>query len=647
MTLLQRLKKQYTANEYLVLVYRFVTLLLFYSIFRVSFYLFNADLFPNLTSGRFMTIMLGGVKFDISALLYLNALYLLFYTLPFPIKFSNGYQKFLKWLFMILNGIGFGANAIDFIYYRFILKRTTYNVLNILENEDNMGSLWMQFMADYWYVFVYFIIMMVALAFVYSLLKPRPIAISNRWYYGLASLLALVIFSGFSVVGMRGGYRHSTRPINMSNAGKYVKTPEQISLVLNTPFCIIRTWGKKNYERKNFFSSDQELEKVYSPVRLNEDRTGEMNKKNVVVFILESFNRELFGSFNKDIDGGNYKGYTPFLDSLVNESMVFPNTFANGRKSIDAMPSVIASIPSLVLPYIVSEYSGNKINSTASILGEQGYQTAFFHGAHNGSMGFQAFANMAGFDRYLGKTEYNNDDDFDGIWGIWDDKFFQFYASELNKMKEPFYTTLFSVSSHHPFKVPEEFQGKFPKGTLPLHQCAGYTDYSLKKFFESASKMPWFKNTLFVITADHSSRPHYKEYKTSVNAFAIPLIFYAPGDSLKGVDDKIAQQIDIMPTVLDYLNYKDDYMAFGKDLFDSEEEGYAINYINGSYQFIVDDLVMYFDGKKMMSVFNRIEDPFLEKDIKGTLDISKYEAKCKGIVQQFNNRMLDDRLTIE
>jgi phosphoglycerol transferase MdoB-like AlkP superfamily enzyme len=632
-------------NEYLVLIYRFLLLMVFYTAFRLIFYLFNTSLFPNLNVTAFMRIMRGGVMFDTSALLFINALFFLLCLLPFHFKFNRWYQIGLKWLFIITNGIGFAFNSIDIIYYRFILKRTTASVFDIVSYDNNKARLTIRFIYDFWYIFLILVLFIVLLIRGYSLLKPKPFPFSHKWKYTVVSIIALLLVSGLSVVGMRGGYMTSTRPITMNNAGKYVNSPEEMALVQNTPFCIMKTWGKKGFEKKNYFASEQELEKIYTPVIIP-DSSKVMKKDNVVVIILESFSREFVGSLNKDINGGTYKGYTPFLDSLINESLVFTNAFANGRKSIDAIPSVTSSIPALVLPYVISERSGNKINSLASLLSKQGYETSFFHGAPNGSMGFDAFTKIAGFHRYFGKTEYGDDSGFDGIWGIWDEPFFQFFASELNKMKEPFATTIFSVSSHHPFKVPEKYEGKFPEGNIPLQKCIRYTDYSLKEFFDKAKTMPWYKNTLFVITADHCSEPDLKEYKTLVYDFAVPIIFYKPDGSLKGRDESLAEQIDIMPSILGYLNYPKPFVAFGNNLFDKSTKRFAINYIEESYQFLIGDYAFYFIDNKITGIYNRIKDPYLTQNLLGTKDFSKEETLYKAIIQQFNNRMVEDRLTI-
>lgn len=635
-------------NEYLVLIYRFVVVMFLYTAGRIIFYLFNTSMFPNIGFSSFIRIMRGGVMFDTSAVLYLNAIYFVLYLLPFPFKFKEGYQKMLKWIFIIFNGTGLAFNYIDIVYYPYILKRTTASVFGIASYDAGNFRLILRFFYDFWYIVVMWITTLILLSWLYSVFHPRPTLrykILSKKYIAL-SILSLIVFSGLSVVGMRGGYMPSTRPISMNNAGKYVSSTEEMSLVLNTPFCIIRTWGKKAFEVKNYFSSELELSKIYNPVRVPNPKDT-LKRDNVVVIILESFSREFIGSLNKELGEGTYKGYTPFIDSLISKSYVFPNAFANGRKSIDAIPSITASIPALVVPYVISERSGNRINSLAGLLSEEGYETAFFHGAPNGSMGFDAFAKIAGFHHYFGKNEYGNDEGFDGVWGIWDEPFFQFFADEMNRMKEPFFTTIFSVSSHHPFKVPEQYKTQFPEEHLPLQKCIRYTDMALKEFFNKASRMPWFKNTLFVITNDHCSESDFKEYKTAVNYYASPLIFFKGDGTLQGKDESLAQQIDIMPTVLGYLNYAGPYVAFGNNLFDPSSQRFVINYLEDSYQFLYGDYAFYFTENMMTGIFNRKSDPYLLKNLLGRVDTEKEQQLLKAVIQQFNNRMARNRLVID
>ena len=640
-------RSPYVLNEYIVLIYRFVLLLVLYAFCRIGFYLYNTELFPNVTFLGFLNVMKGGLVFDISGLLYLNALYLVFFLMPFPFKFNKWYQGGLKWLFIFVNSVGLAANVSDFIYYRFALKRSTFSVFEIFSNEENMGQLWFRFIYDYWYAVVFWLVLVFLMYYLHQIIKPKPISFSSKWLYGITALLFMALFSGFSVIGIRGGYKHSTRPINMSNAGKYVNAPEEMALVLNTPFCIARTVKKATFKPIDYFNDDKILKDLYTPVhepRVNAD----VKNLNVVIIILESFSREHFGVLNQHLSNGNYKGYTPFLDSLINVSFSFGNGFANGRKSIDALPSILSSIPALVQPFVVSEYSSNKISGLGNLLREKGYHTSFFHGAPNGSMGFQAFTRMAGFDNYFGLDEYGNNDDFDGLWGVWDEPFFQFYAQKLNTFPQPFVSSIFSVSSHHPYKVPKQYHGVFPKGEIPLHQCVGYTDMALRKFFKTASEMPWFHQTLFVITADHSIPGKYDEYNTNVNAFAVPIFFYLPESDLKGSSNVLAQQTDIMPTILNLVGFNKGYVAFGRDLFNKESvnNAFVLNYANESFQFLMNNWVIYFNGKEVIAFYDFLEDPFLTNNLKGKQAIPKVEIeKMKAVIQQYNNRMIANELS--
>ncbi|PWE00641.1 LTA synthase family protein [Marinilabilia rubra] len=643
-------KRTYKTNEYLVLLMRFGLAMALFSVSRIAFYLFNADLFENINTATFLTLLKGGVRFDLSALLYLNSLYILVFLLPFRFKFIAGVQTGLKWLFFITNGIGLAANVADIIYYRFTLKRTTASVFEIFENEENMFSLWGQFLVDYWYVVLLWGGVVAIMVWGYNRFKAVPFPIKTWWKYSLVGTVFFVLAIGLTIGGMRGGFEHSTRPINISNAARYVERPEQISIVLNTPFAVLRTFDKSVFKPVRYFS-EKRLAGIYSPVFESRKSASSLSpdsqtqRPNIVMIILESFGREHIGALNKDLENGRYKGYTPFLDSLIQESWAFDNAYANGRKSIDALPSIIASVPSLVQPYIVSEYATNEINGLPGLLDKVGYESAFYHGAPNGSMGFLAFTKMAGYDQYIGKTEYNNDDDFDGMWGIWDEPFFQFFANDMERLKPPFFSTIFSLSSHHPFAVPERYEGVFPEGPLPLHKSMGYTDMALKRFFETASQYSWFSNTLFIITADHCTVPFHKEYKTPVESFAVPILFYKPGDISPKMDHGLAQQTDILPTVLSYIDYPYPFVSFGNDLFAvNPGERFVANYFNESYQFLFKDYVLYFDGKRTTGIYNLEKDPLQKSNLVGKMDLPEGKMLMKAYIQQYITRMRQDKL---
>ena len=640
-------KKDKYNNIYIALIIRLLFVMLLFSICRIVFYMLNADLFPDMSLKHFTNLLIGGLKFDLTAVIYTNILFILGNIIPFKFRHNTGYQKFMKWIYGITNSVALLLNCIDTIYYRFTLRRTTWSVFQEFSNDKGNFSLIGRFIADYWYVAFIWIVLIILLIWLYEKVKiSRQPLIANKFIYYPVCLILMAVITGLCIGGVRGGFAHSTRPITISNATVYTNKPVEIGIVLNTPFSIYRTIERTIYKRLDYYSVG-DLDSIYSPIHVPKE-PSQLNRKNVVIFILESMSKENIGSLNKDLDNGNYKGYTPFLDSLIAISYTFKHSFGNGLKSIDAMPSILTGIPSFSEPYVLSIYANNTVKGLAAILAENGYNCSFFHGAPNGSMGFDSFAKMAGFQHYYGKNEYNNDSDFDGMWGIWDEPFFQFFAQTINNKKEPFFGTIYSVSSHHPFTVPKEYENKFPKGTQPIHQCIGYTDMALRKFFETASNMAWFENTLFVFVADHTNQLTYPKSRTAIGPFSIPIIFYDPSGELQGFEEQhAAQQIDIMPTILNYLNYDKPYFAFGFDAL-ADENRFAINYNNGIYQLYKNNYLFQTQMDNPIALYNYDADPMLSNNLiaEKPETAKEFTELFRAFMQQYNNRMIDNLLTI-
>ena len=497
------------------------------------------------------------------------------------------------------------------------------------------------------------------------------------WLYYVRETAVFVLSVYFIVIGIRGGFGKYTRPITISNAMQYADQPNETAIILNTPFSLMKSLENETYVNPRYFS-DEELEHIFTPVHgysTNDSKPDDVSKHstlhgytdcsrlcrdknsrlNVVIFILESFSKEYIGYFNHDLDNGTYTGYTPFLDSLLLYSRSYRLSLASGRKSIDAMPSVLSSIPMLIEPYIVTPYSTNSVSSIADCLRKKGYSTAFFHGAPNGSMGFQAYARSAGFEAYYGMDEYDGPEAFDGTWAIWDEEFLQYYARTMSTMQQPFCTAVFTASSHHPFRVPSRYEGVFPKGTQPIHQCVGYSDNALRQFFLTAREQPWYENTLFVFTADHTNQLTHEEYTNAKGLFEIPVFFYRPDSSLTGCSNTPVSQTDIMPSVLAYLGYDEPYFAFGQDaLTTAKERPYAINYNHPVYQIFSDSLLLQFDGQQTSAIYNFRNDPLLQNNLKDNPGLSQYEAETnnmgtylKAYIQQYISRMINNRLTVE
>ena len=615
-----------------------------YQIARLEYYVENRD-YLSYTWDIFQ----GGLLFDTSAILYTNALYVVMMLFPLHWKENKIYHKVCQWLFVVVNSITFAINLADSVYFRYTMRRTTTTVFEEFSNEGNLGSIIGTEFLNHWYLVLLFALVVFLLWRCY--VEPSINSHSLKWWrYDVACLLSLLLFAPFCVAGMRGGFTTAVRPITLSNANQYASRPVDAALALNTPFALIRSIGKNVFVVPHYFSDEKALASMYTPIHTPNDSAAVV-KKNVVVLIVESFGREYIGALNKDLEGGKYKGYTPYVDALIGKSTTFQYSFCNGRKSIDGMPSVLSSIPMFVEPFILTPSSMNDYTGLAGILGQEGYETAFFHGAQNGSMGFQAFARKTGFQHYYGRTEYETakgTDDFDGTWAIWDEPFLQYYAEQMNKMRQPFMTAVFTASSHHPYVIPEKYKDVYPEEGIAMHKCIRYTDMAIGKFFESASKQPWFENTIFVLTSDHTNMSDHDYYQTDLGGFCSPIIIYEPSHPEGQVIDKIAQHIDILPTVLGMLGYQKPYFGFGIDLLNTpSEDTWAVNYLSGIYQYVRNGYVLQFDGQKTKGIYS-LSDSLMQQNLIHQPSVvshqSQMERELKAIIQQYMERMTQNRL---
>lgn len=629
-------------QEALLLLYRLLLAFLFYGFARLFFIIFNDTLVHVNDVGTFFRLQAYGLTFDTISIFYTNALFILLSVLPMWINTSKTYQKVLFYVYFVCNLIAYSANFIDFIYYKFTLARTTINVFDTLKNETNLSTLFVGFLGRYWYIFLLFLVSAAIWIWLYKKVKIRPINITNKKIYFASSVVYLLATAVIMLGGIRGDLKKSTRPLNIVDASRHVTQLAHADVILNTPFTILRTVGKTSFVVPDYMPTTT-VEELALPIKQYAG-TNEQ-KPNIVIFITESYGREYLGAFNEDYNIDNYQSYTPFLDSLAKESLYFTNAYANGSKSIHGMSSVLAGIPSFKDAFTSSPFPNQEIESLVSILNDMDYDTSFFHGAPNGSMGFLGFSKILQFDHYYGKTEYNNDADFDGVWGIWDEPFFQFMKSTLDQKNKPFMATMFSVTSHEPFQVPEQYEGKFPKGELPMHQCVGYTDYAFERFFEEAKKQPWFDNTIFVITADHTNQKLYDFYQQGMQLSAVPILFYTPNKALMGKRTELAQQIDIYPTLIDYIGYEKPFRSWGRSLITPTEKPFFIGYLNNQYVFAQGDYICTFDGQKATGFYTKndthLKHNLIDQKNKQMLEV---ENACKAMVQDYFYRIIEKKL---
>jgi phosphoglycerol transferase MdoB-like AlkP superfamily enzyme len=628
-------------SNLLLLVQRTALLVVFYSLCRLLFLIFNLNYFSEIPASSLLKDFIFGIRFDLSAIVISSVFFIALHFNPFTFFYGKYYQLALKLLFMLINIPLLLFSCIDFGLFRFSAKHATSDAFKVMSFGEDFFNTVPRMIIDFWYVLLVFFLLSYLLIWSYNKIrienndsvdkKKKPF---SRFRIFTIYFISVILV----VVGFRGGIQY--KPISIITASQYGSSKD-VALILNTPFTILKTFGKTHLVELNYFTKE-EAERI-SPTRKEFGRDLPFRKLNVVVIILESFGKEYIGSMNH----GN--GYTPFLDSLMKESLCFTNAYANGKRSIEGIPSIVAGIPSLIgEPFITSGYSGNSINSLASLLKQKGYVTSFYHGGTNGTMGFDNFTHLAGFDYYYGRKEYNRKEDFDGNWGIYDEPFLQNYSHQLGKMNQPFFSVVFTISSHHPYSVPSAYKNKFRKGTLPIHESIEYTDYSLKRFFETASRMTWFDSTLFVITADHTALSEYPFYQSKVGMYSVPIIYFQHGSSLKGESQLTTQHIDIMPSVLDYLHFDQPFFTFGQSVFDSSADHFAVNYLNDSYQVISGKYSLELDTLKANLLYCFAVDSSLQHNLVNEESniSSKLEKKLKAFIQNYNEALIKNNMTV-
>ncbi|WP_143884715.1 LTA synthase family protein [Chryseobacterium binzhouense] len=637
--------KEFRKEEILILCYRIFLAFVFYQAARLLFWFFNKNLIKVESVSDYLSLAFHGIAFDLTAILYVNSLFIFLSLIPVIINTKRGYQKLLIWLYFITNGITYAMNFGDFVYYKFSQARLTSAAFQVAKNETNILNVFTVSVAEHPFVIIWFVILMFLWIFLYKKFKiseQKPVKLVP---YFVWSVVTLCISAVLIVGGIRGDFKHSTRPINLVDANKFVKNPLQGNIVLNSTFSFFRTLGSNNFKEVHFVDQ-QFIDENINPYKTYNREV--QDKPNIVIFIVESFGREYSGAFNRNKNIKDYVSYTPFIDSLANESLIFPNTFANGRQSIHGMSSILAGIPSLTDAFTSSPYSNQKIQSIVSVCNDLGYDTSFYHGAPNGSMGFMGFGNILGFKHYFGKDEYHGDQDFDGMWAIWDEPFLQYFAKHVGK-KQPFMATVFTASSHHPFKIPEKYNGKFKKGNIQMHEPMQYTDHAIRQYFETAKKQPWFKNTIFVFTGDHTNQVFYPEYEKAMNRFAVPLMFYSPDPEyqLKGINEELAQQIDIYPTLADLIGYNKKIRSWGRSVV--SENNYVpiiVNSDGSSEQFIYGNYIYRFDGKEITGIYHKTDLGFeknLADQIK-TPETEKGKQVAKAWYQDYMSRVINRKL---
>ena len=617
-----------------LLVWRIVLLYAVLMLCRALFWLYNAQLLGALTWSEAWPLLCGALKFDTASIVYADGVFVLLSLVPLHVRERRWWRNLCFGYYVAVNAVMVvAANLADTIYFHYAQKRFTADELFFADN-DNSLQLVGKFMAENWYLVLLWAALVALLAWGYRRKAREESLLRRGWPYYVGSTAILALAAGLCIAGARGGMTRMTRPITLSNAMLYTSDGLKANLILSNPFCILRTAGNGGGTKYVKHFSDEELPRLFTPVHEVPDSAAvSLAGRNIVIFIMESMSAEHSAELCPEVYAETpVKGFTPFLDSLMREGLTFRRMYANGTRSIQAMPSVLGSIPSFRTPFVLMPQSLGASRQLPAILADKGYATAFFCGSESGSMGFGAYARSAGIERLVSREDYearHGKGDFDGYWGIWDEPFLQFMGEELETMPEPFFATLFTLSAHHPFVVPDQYAATLPDGYTKIHKGVAYDDLAFRRFFERYGAEEWFRRTIFVFVADHVSSekfaPQTRSYPGNMHIIGF---MYTPDGALRGEVNEITQQLDLMPTLLGLLGNRERYFAFGRDLLNEPlRPQWSVSY-DSEFRALTDSATLRLDDT------TRAISP-LQADSASTAQQQRFQA----LVQQYYTRI--------
>jgi phosphoglycerol transferase MdoB-like AlkP superfamily enzyme len=583
---------------------------------RAAFVIYNLELFIEINLSEILKALFYGLKFDLATVLILN----IFWVLGIIVFFQS--KKIWEVLFYFINTLALIFMWVDIELFHFMGKKLTIDFFTL---GSDIGQQLPQLIKYYWWVPLITFLNFFFIFKIYrkNISKVEVVKSGYKW-------IPIILVVSFILV--RGGFQmRSLSPKDAFIFDNY----DVGNIALNSIYSLTRTIGDEEIIKISYFKNE-EANKILLESGEYELKNEIKKNQNIVFIIVESLSSEYL------------EKYTPFLNEFAEKALFFPMNVANGRRSMEALPSLFAGIPALMkTPLHKSKFQNNKFITLPQILKENGYHLSFFHGGKRGTMGFDSYCRSLGIKNYFALEDYPYKNDFDGTWGIFDHAYLNYFAENLNKFREPFFSTVFTLTSHQPYKIPSQFEGKFPEGNLEIHESIGYVDYSLKLFFEKIKNEPWYQNTLFVITADHSQKLESAEFNTLWGRYRVPLIFFHPSINLKKFSDKkITQHADVSPTVLDFLGIKNAKTnLFGQSLF-GKGQGRAINFISGFD-------ILFKENFVLLKKDDQVELFELDKDLKNGKKINDdtqkniLEREIKAFRQYYNNSLLKNDLYIK
>jgi phosphoglycerol transferase MdoB-like AlkP superfamily enzyme len=548
-----------------------------------------------------------GLRMDLIVLCYLLFLPLALIALV-PDSFLKKIQGFLTVYFILfLTLILFmELSTLDFIN-EYDTRPNKLFIDYLIYPKEVVGTLLKSYLSSI------FVTVIILAGFVYTLIRYRKplFGIRNNNYKTKLALFPLVAF--FVFFGARSSLT-SKRPVNASNA---IFSTDHLtnSLGLNSFYTVAfalysiknESNTEKMYGKMNYAEAISRVKK-YMDVKPNEytddsipllhiQKTNKVINRpyNIVIILEESLGAEYVGSL-----GG--LPLTPEFDKLTNEGTLFTNLFSTGTRSVRGIEAVVTGfLPSPSESVVKLNNSQTDFYTIASLLKQKGYDTSFIYGGMANFDNMGSFFNGNGFDKIIDEDDFDpNKSAFHGTWG-WSDEDVMTKANNYFKSlgNKPFVSLVFSSSNHEPFEYPEGRITPYDKQKNTVNNAMKYADYSIGQFFKQAKKEKYYKNTIFLVIADHNTRT-YGKHLVPIHKFHIPALIIGPGVPKGGKYNKLCSQIDIQPTVLSRIGMDTETPMSGRNLFDLSDsfQGRAMMQFNDINAFRVGNEVVIMQPNK-------------------------------------------------
>ncbi|TPE45801.1 LTA synthase family protein [Pontibacter mangrovi] len=568
----------------------FLFWLLYFVVARAVFLLYHLDRSAELTSHEVINTFIYGLRLDASFAAYICILPFLLLLLTSLWQLS-WVSKALRYYTYVLLGLLSFLLSVDLELYSHWGFRLDASPLQYLHSPAEMAA-----SAAGAPLFLLFIVTL-AIAASFSLLYLRLFDLGKYKFYPkkwLASVLSLV-FAALLVLPLRGGWQQI--PINQSVV-YFSDKPFANHAGLNMPWNLMHAMLKYDKSASNpyqYMPEQEAKERVaalYNAV--SADSAAQLlrvRKPNVLFIILESYTAKFVGSL------GGEKGVTPNLDRLAAEGISFTNIYAGGDRSEKGMVALLSGYPVQTTTSIIKyPQKTEKMPQLSRVFRRQGYSTSYYYGGELEFANIKSYLRNGHYNRLIDKYDFDPST-YNSKWGAHDHVLFERVQRDLKQEQQPFFSTVYTLSSHEPFEIP--IPAAFP-GTdeeALYRNSVHYTDWALGKFIKEAKQQEWWQQTLVIITADHGHRLPGNDPNHAPSKFRIPFILTG-GALAKGgvIFEGIGSQTDIAATLLAQLQWPHQQFTWSRNLLAPTTTPFAFYVFNDGFGFITPQGVLTYDN---------------------------------------------------